>query len=147
MISQKICAKASAMSIVYSEIRASWPFFGIDVGSFGWREEVGDDAHSILIIIPYQSLICICCISSDDSSSFRRSFCRVIVWYDDFVCCLNGFIIECSLGLLLCRLWRIPCITFTSRSCLSQLLNFWLLGGFFWFCSWWTMTYWPCIAL
>ena len=77
------------MTIINTEIWTPWPFLWIYVFSSFWRQQVRNNWNSIFIIISNQTLICVRCISSYNSSSFIWSFSWFIIWNNNFMCWLN----------------------------------------------------------
>lgn len=85
VVSQEISALASAVAIIDTKVGASRPFLWIDVRSAFWRKQVCDDRNPIFVIVSHKALICVGCISSNDTCPFVRCLGRIIVWNDNLV--------------------------------------------------------------
>jgi len=48
-----------------------------------WFHYVQYDTNSILVVVPNQSLVGVCCIRSYDTISFKTTLCCFVVWNDD----------------------------------------------------------------
>lgn len=63
------------MSIINSKEWASWPFFNL---LEFWLNYVQNDANSILIIVPDNTLMCICRVAAYDSILFACKLCWMV---------------------------------------------------------------------
>lgn len=76
LISQKVGALSSPVSIIDREERTPWP----KVNNFVFRlYYVQDDTDSIFVVLPDHPLVRIRCVCRDDSVLFGRELCRVVV--------------------------------------------------------------------
>ena len=65
IVPKEIGTRISTMTVKYSEKATFRPVFNIFLS--WWLHDIKNDTHSIFIIISNDSLICICCISHDES--------------------------------------------------------------------------------
>lgn len=68
------------MAIIDAEEGAFWPFSTSELLRFRLHN-VQDDGYSILIVVPYDTLIGVSTVSSDDTVPFGRVLRRLIVWH------------------------------------------------------------------
>lgn len=87
IISQKVSASWSSMPIINSKERTFWPLL---ILSMFWLNHIKYDRHSIFIVVSYNSLICVSCITPNNSIAFNRAFSRFVIWYYDSLCWLES---------------------------------------------------------
>ena len=62
------------MTVVDAEIRASWPFFRVNIRPIlGWKQ-ISNYRNPVFIIISLNTLMCICCVTSDETVRFGGVF-------------------------------------------------------------------------
>ena len=64
------------MTIVHSKERTLRPFF---LGAMGRLHYVKNNGHSVFVVVPYDSLVCVGCVRPHYPISSNRALCRVIV--------------------------------------------------------------------
>ena len=101
VISKKICTVWSTMAVINTKERTFWPI--LNMCFVLWLHYVENNWNSVLIIISYNSLICICSIRFYDSISFNGSFSGIVVWKNNF----------CRIRKLLSK--KISCLLFTIK--------------------------------
>ena len=77
IVSKKLGASTSTMTVINTEEWALWPIFRLSMFRF---DDVKYDANSILIIVPNQALVCVCCVCSYDTVSLETTFCCLMIW-------------------------------------------------------------------
>ena len=80
LITKKLCARVSSMSVIHTKERAFRPVL---LFSMCWLSDINYNWYSILIVIPDQPLIRDCRICPHNSISFDRAFGRLLVGNDD----------------------------------------------------------------
>ena len=64
LVPEEISTSSTTMTIINSKEGASWPFINLLEFRF---DNIQDNRNSIFIIVPYNTLMSICCIAADDS--------------------------------------------------------------------------------
>ena len=110
------------MSIIYSKVGASRPLIGVDVFPMLWWQQVRDDRHSVLVVVPHQTLVRIRRIGPYHTVALVGSLSWLIVWNDDLVCWLDG-----EARVLIWLIYGLKaCSTLLGRLLVRRL---WLLGA------------------
>ena len=78
IVPKEVSANSTTVAIVDSEKRAFWPVLRFKILWFRFHD-VENDSNSILIIVPYNTLIGICSIPRDQSVSLVRKFGVLVV--------------------------------------------------------------------
>ena len=124
------------MTIVDSEIWASWPLIRLNIrSSFRWQQ-IRNNTYSIFIIISDKALISICSICSHNPCPLSRRFGWIIIGYNDFMGCLNLLVVILieSPTLLLCILRVVGLdVAFAPRSLHNRGLFLSMLYGLIFF--------------
>ena len=76
LVSQEVGTLGTTVPIVDGKERTSWP--EVDLLELG-LDNVEDDRHSVLVIIPHHSLMGIGCISDNDAIFLRRELSWVVI--------------------------------------------------------------------
>jgi hypothetical protein len=152
IVSQKISAEASTVSVIDSKEAAPWPFVRVDVCSRFWWQQIGDDGDSVLIVISDEALVCVGSVRSDDACAFIGSFGRFVTRNYDFMSWLNSEALT-SVALWLCLLhidiWAFNVfidVGFAPRPGDYLLFLTLCFGTIFLFCGW-PLTYSSIIGL
>ena len=77
MIPQELGAGRTAMSVVNAEKGAFGPFFVFPVVRL---DDVEDDADSVFVVVPDQTLISVCCVASNHSVPLVGASGLLVVW-------------------------------------------------------------------
>jgi len=81
LVPEEISTSSTTMTIINSKEGASWPFVNLLEFRF---DNIQDNRNSIFIIVPYNTLMSICCIAADDSILLA---CKLgwMIWIDKSV--------------------------------------------------------------
>ncbi len=86
VVPQEVSTGRSPMPVINPEKGTSRPLFAL--GSVRGSQDIQDYGHSVLIVVPHESLIGVGCIGSNHTIALQRVLGRLMIWDYYLVCWL-----------------------------------------------------------